>query len=414
MLGIDYNTALVLIGTATLGAAAGVVGALGLLRGRALLGDALAHATLPGICIAFLLFGRSFPILLAGALATGLLGVLTVAFLRARTPVREDAAIGIVLSVFFGFGLALSDHIQKNTPDGSQAGVTGFILGRTAGMIGTDVAVIAGCSVAVLIAVAILFKEFKLLCFDPEFAAVDGWPIARLDVGLMLLLAVTTVVGLPAVGVVLMVALLILPAAAARFWVSGLSAMLLLASCFGVATGVLGTILSASASDLPAGPLIVLAGSAIFLFSSLAAPQRGILARILDERQRRQQRVLQGLLSTLHDDGPEDSPRTATELIHQRDWSVRETRKILRECAAEGWVERDREGWRLTDSGRVRAARVVRTHRLWEHYLLTDANIDRDLIDPDAEVIEKILPKDVIARLESELIEAGRLPKESA
>ncbi len=411
---LDYNTAIVLGGTMMLGLASGIIGTLALLRRRALLGDALSHATLPGICIAFLVFGRSFGGLLAGALVTGILGVALVALLSRHTRLKEDTNIGIVLSVFFGAGIALSSHIQATAADGAQAGINSFILGKTAGMVRSDLVLIALAGLGVVAAVILLYKELKLLCFDPDFAAVEGWPVLRLDFLLMLLLAVTVVIGLPAVGVALMVALLILPAAAARFWVEGLAPMLGLAGTFGLATGAAGTFASAAAEALPAGPVIVLAGTAIFTLSMLFAPRRGLIARLLQRRSLRERRMLQALLRALYERNEESLPRcvpaSTAELAHKRAFGEREARRLLRSLRVAGWVAEEGGGWVLTPSGASHAAEVTRVHRLWEHYLRSSADIDRDLVDPDIEVIESVLPAREVERLEAELRAAGRLP----
>ncbi|MFQ5654017.1 MAG: metal ABC transporter permease, partial [Planctomycetota bacterium] len=334
MPGLEYNTRIVLAGTMTLGLAAGVIGSLALLRRRALLGDALSHATLPGVCLAFMLAGElRFELLLLGALVTGALGVVAVALITRHTRVREDAAIGIVLSVFFGAGIALSGIIQKRFTNAAQAGIDSFLLGRTAGIVQSDVLLIAGVAGALLLVVILFYKELKLLCFDPEFAAVDGWPVTRLDLLLMLLLAVTTVIGLPAVGVVLMVALLILPAAAARFWVEGLSAMLILAGSLGMATGAAGTLVSARADDLPAGPVIVLAGSALFLLSLLLGPRRGLIARTVMHLRERRASERKRLLRTVYEASEERLPERrwipVSELLASRSWSSPRLRGLL-------------------------------------------------------------------------------------
>ena len=206
---ISYNTAVVLLGTSLLGANAGLVGCFAVLRRRALTGDALAHAALPGLCLAFLAVGqRSRPALLLGAFVTGVLGVVVIAALRRWTRIKEDAAIGIVLSVFFGAGIVLSRLIQNRSSVGSKAGLDSYILGKTAGIIAQDVYLIAGVSLASLVLVLVLYKEFKLVVFDSGFASVQGWPVLGLDLLLMGLIALAVVFGLPAVGVVLMAALL--------------------------------------------------------------------------------------------------------------------------------------------------------------------------------------------------------------
>jgi manganese/zinc/iron transport system permease protein len=282
---IPYNTLVVLVGVGLLGTAAGLVGTFATLRRRALVGDALAHAALPGLCVAFLVIGeRWLPGLLLGALLSGLLGVGVIAFLRRFTRIKEDAAIGIVLSVFFGLGIVLSQMIQKQTTTGSKAGLDSYILGKTAGIVLADVQLIAGVSLLALLTLLLLYKEAKLLIFDPDFARVQGWPVVLIDFILMGLLAVVVVIGLPAVGVVLMAALLILPGSAARFWSERFGVVLTLAALFGLAMGVVGALLSAAAENLPTGPVIVLVGATIFLVSALFAPRRGLVARLIERR----------------------------------------------------------------------------------------------------------------------------------
>ena len=260
---LTYNTLIVLIGTGLLGANAGLVGSFAVLRRRALTGDALSHAALPGLCAAFLIAGRrSMPALLAGALVSGVLGVVVISGLRRATRVKEDAAIGIVLSVFYGLGIVLSRIVQDTEGVGNKAGLDSYILGKTAGIIAQDVLLIGGVSLVSLLAIVLLYKEFVITAFDPDFGRVQGWPVLRLDLVLMGLIALAVVFGLPMVGVVLMAALLILPGASARFWTDRLGPLLAIATAFGLTIGLAGTALSARYAGMPAGPVIVLVGSA--------------------------------------------------------------------------------------------------------------------------------------------------------
>lgn len=271
---LRYNTLIVLLGVGLLGAAAGPVGAFAVLRRRALVGDALAHASLPGLCLAFLIAGeRSLIALLLGALASGLLGVAVLAWLAKYTRIKEDAAVGVVLSVFFGAGIALSRVVQNTSAAGSKAGLDSYILGKTAGLLLFDVALLAGLAVVCLLVLALLYKELQLLAFDRDFAGVQGWPVARLDLLLLGLIAVVVVTGLPAVGVVMVAALLILPAATARFWTHRLHRLLIISGGIGLLTGVVGTLLTAALPKAPAGPVIVLVGSALFVLSAAAGPR---------------------------------------------------------------------------------------------------------------------------------------------
>ncbi len=282
----NYNMLVVLAGVSILGASCGVIGAFAVLRKRALTGDALSHAALPGLCIAFLLMGeRNLLAMLGGALVSGILGIAIISALGRWTRVKSDTAIGTVLTVFFGLGIVLLKMIQNMEGVGSKAGLDSYIFGKTAGMTRGDVYVILSASLMCLVVILLLYKEFQLVSFDADFARSLGWPVYGIDLLLMSLVAAAVVIGLPNVGVVLVSALLIMPGAAARFWTDHLRTMLVLAGIFGFVTGLIGTGLSASFSQLPAGPIIVLTGAAIFLGSLLFGRRRGVIARLMQQRQ---------------------------------------------------------------------------------------------------------------------------------
>ena len=227
----SYNTRLVVIGTSLLGLACGIIGAFLLLRKRSLMGDALSHATLPGIGIAFGVMvamggdGKSLPGLLFGATVSGVLGVLCMLAIRNTTRLRDDVAMGFVLSVFFGTGVAVLRMVQT-IPGAQAAGLESFIYGKAASMIFSDVLLISLVAVLATGTALLLLKEFTVLCFDEAFAASTGWPVLRLDILLLVLVTAVTVTGLQAVGLILIIAFLIIPAAAARFWTYRLSRML--------------------------------------------------------------------------------------------------------------------------------------------------------------------------------------------
>ena len=269
----NYILILVLTGVSLLGASAGLIGCFAVLRRRSLTGDALAHAALPGLCLAFLFLGeRNLPAMLFGALMAGLLGVSVISAIRRHTRIKEDAAIGIVLSVFFGLGVVLKRVIQR-VPGGSKAGLDSYIFGQSSGMSSADLYWIVGLTLLTLLAVVILYKEFQLVAFDSDFARAQGWPTVVLDLMLMGLIALAVVVGLPTVGVLMIASLLIVPAASARFWTERLANMLWLSAMFGVLSGILGTIMS-STFDLPTGPAIILTSSTLFLGSLILGSHR--------------------------------------------------------------------------------------------------------------------------------------------
>jgi manganese/zinc/iron transport system permease protein len=275
---LRYNTLVILGGTSLLGLVSGIVGSLTVLRRRALAGDALAHATLPGLCLAFILVEeRILPILLIGAGITGLLGLFSVSVISRNPRVKDDSALAIVLGVFFGLGIVLSRWIQNQTTEGSKAGLDSFLLGKTSGMILADVLLIALISVCVLVIIGALFKEFQLTLFDSSFAQATGWPVRFMDFLLMLLVGVVVVAGLPSVGVVLMTALLVIPAASARFWTNQLGKMCMISALTGMISCLCGVILSTVFEEMPSGALITVSATFCFCVSAVLAPCRGLL-----------------------------------------------------------------------------------------------------------------------------------------
>jgi manganese/zinc/iron transport system permease protein len=284
-----YNTTLVTVGSALLGANAGAIGTFVTLRRRALVSDAISHATLPGLVAAFIVMalatgdGRWLPGLMIGAVASAALGLWVVEWIGRNTRLDEDVAIGAVLSVFFGAGVVLLTVVQT-LAEGGQAGLTGFLLGATAGMRLIEAQVIAVLAVVTGIAILLLRRPFTLVCFDPTFAAATGIDVRRTDLALVGLLLMVIVIGLQVAGLVLVVALAIIPAVAARFWTERVGTMTAVAALFGAVSGHVGAALSAAGPALPTGPLIVLTGAAIFVVSILFGPARGVFATVLRRR----------------------------------------------------------------------------------------------------------------------------------
>lgn len=277
----DPNMQWILIGSMLLGLSSGVLGSFAYLRKQSLMGDALAHAALPGICISFMLTGsKSIGFFLIAAAIAGLIATFGIGYITRNTRIKQDTALGIVLSVFFGFGIVLLTQIQ-HSDSGNQSGLDKFLFGQAASMVLSDVVTMGVVALLLVLVCTILFKEFKLLSFDPGFARGLGFPVPFLDQFMMFLIVVAVVVGIQAVGVVLMSALLITPAVSARYWTERLGVMVVLSGLFGAMSGTVGTLLSATANDLPTGPLSVLAATLLFVLSVLFAPRRGVLAKIL-------------------------------------------------------------------------------------------------------------------------------------
>ncbi|HBE68837.1 MAG TPA: iron ABC transporter [Planctomycetaceae bacterium] len=404
----DYNTRVVVIGTALLGAASGIVGTFTLLRKRALTGDALSHATLPGIAIAFMVGvwmggdGKSMPQLLAGATVSGLLGVLCIAVLRKGTRLKEDTALGIVLSVFFGAGIALLG-ITQQFESGDPAGLEGFVLGKAASMRSVDAWMIGGVASLCLVVCGLGYKELRLLCFDDAFAGSRGYPVLLLDLVLMATVVGTTIVGLRAVGLVLMIALLIIPAAAARFWTDGLWQMILIAALIGSGGAIVGAGSSALLPRLPSGAMIVLSCASLFMVSLVFGKNRGLVVRLWRRLKLNATVDRHHLLRSLYEfsEAAEETLVDRRRLLEERSWVGLRLHRCIRACEADGLVVSVADQLKLTPKGCVEAKRLTREHRLWELYLIAHADIAPARVDRAADRIEHVLEPEVIAELES-------------
>lgn len=405
-----FNTNMVILGTALLGLAAGVIGVFMLLRKRSMTTDALSHATLPGIVIAFLIAerlgfeGRSLPVLLLGAAVTGVLGVVCIQAILRHSRLREDAAIGIVLSVFFGAGIVGLSYVQANAPSGS-GGLNTFIYGQAATLGLADVALMGGIAAAGIVAALLLLKEFTLVCFNDAFARVDGWPVRAIDMAMLGLVVLVTVAGLQAAGLVLVVAMLIIPAVAARFWTDRLWVLIIAAGAIGASSGYLGSVLSALLPRKPAGAVIVLTAGAFFVVSFVGAPKRGVLAASARRLGLTLRIAGDHLLEAGHE--AESGALSKNELrqtARERGWSA-----ALRVLVVL-WLRRARlvtgtgaGGLRLTAGGLERGERVARNHALWEQYLISHADVAPSHVDWSVDQVEHVLSEDLVRELEAEL-----------
>lgn len=277
----DPNMQWILISCTLLGLSSGIIGCFSYLRKQSLMGDTLAHAALPGICIAFMLTGtKSILYFLIGAGLAGVAATFGIGWITRHSRIKHDAAMGIVLSSFFGLGIVLLTLVQHGGY-GNQAGLDKFLFGQAASMVGSDVLTLSIVSLILVSVCYFLFKQFKLVSFDPGFAKGIGYPVAFYEQLLMLLMVVAVVVGIQAVGVILVASLIITPAVSARYWTDRLGVMVVVSGIFGAISGATGAIASSTAASLPTGPLTVLAATALFGLSLLLGSKRGIIVRRL-------------------------------------------------------------------------------------------------------------------------------------
>lgn len=273
----DYTIRIVALGSLLLGLISGTLGSFSVLRKQSLIGDMVSHAALPGIGLSFLIIGsKNTEWLLLGAFLAGWIGTIIINIVHKNSKIKYDSALGMILSVFFGFGLVLLTYIQK-LPNSNQAGLETFLFGQASTLIQRDVVIMGIVAVLTIVPVILLWKELKLLSFDPDFCNIIGFSTKKLDFLLTTLIVIAVVVGLQSVGVVLMSAMLIAPAVAGRQWTNKLWIMVVLSSIFGALSGITGTILSSSIPRMPTGPIIVIVVTFIAFFSMLFAPKRGLV-----------------------------------------------------------------------------------------------------------------------------------------
>ena len=405
----DPNVRYVVLGTLLLTTSAAVVGSFALLKKKVLVGDAVAHAVLPGVCISFLLTGTKNSMhLFGGAFATGWLSLVLIDAISHHSKLKEDTAIALILSVTFGIGILLLTAIQ-HSGNAAQVGLSNFLFGKAAALVSHDLKTLAILSVVLITTVLLFFKEFTLVAFDKAFAQAMGLPVRRLELLLTSLTVLAIVVGIRAVGILLMSAMLITPAAAARFWTHHLPTMVLLAAVLGMFAGVSGAFVSYMAPALPTGPWVVLVISFIAYVSFLFAPRKGLWARKLQKRRHQQKTLAENILKLFYELGEPSKEfytyRHPKTLLQHRPMPTKTLLKGLKRLQKQQLLQRQHQGWSLTEAGKKQGYAVCQRHRLWEMYLNRYLHIKTDHVHEDAESIEHILTPALVQELSQSLQE---------
>ena len=400
----DVNIRYVALGTVLLGASSAIVGCFTFLRKKALVGDTIAHSILPGICLSFIIFKTKDPLmLLFGAMISGWISVYLVDYISAKSKIKPDTAIGLVLSVFFGVGILLLTYIQ-HSGNAAQAGLDKFLFGKAASLVQNDVITFGIVSVLLIGTIILFFKQFSLISFDINFAKTIGIPVRMFEVALSTLTVLAVAIGIQTVGVVLMAAMLITPAAAARFWTDKLKVMIVIASIIGSFSGLFGAFISYTAPSMPTGPWIVVVLSFIAIGSLLVAPKNGAISKIKRQQKNKQKILEDNILKLFYKLGEKENDffknRSITQLKNQREIEENKFLKGLKILKKKNLVIHINDQWVLTQEGKLAGMRIVRIHRLWELYLTTYLRIAPDHVHEDAETIEHIITPEMELKLE--------------
>jgi manganese/zinc/iron transport system permease protein len=403
----EPNTRYVVLGSILLGASSAIVGCFTFLQKRALVGDAVAHSVLPGVCGAFLMAGTKNPLfLILGAFVSGWLSIICMNLITRYSKLKEDTAVALILSVFFGFGVMLLTYIQQSG-NASQSGLESFLFGKAAALVGSDVWVFGGLAALMLLLVGLFYKEFIIVIFHKNFAQTIGLPIVAIEILLTTLTVLAVVVGIQSVGVVLMAAMLVTPAAAARFWTDKLHYMLFISAGFGALAAIGGAFVSYIQTQMPTGPWIVLVASAIAMFSFFFAPNKGIVARRRRQYLYKKQILEENILKAIyHDIEKSETKKTISSLEDigiQRHFKPILLKNTLQKLTRRQFIEKNKNGWQLTEKGNIKAKRLVKLHRLWELYLTEFVRLAPDHVHEAAEALEHILTPEIEAQLEARL-----------
>lgn len=399
----DVNIRYVALGTVLLGASSAIVGCFTFLRKKALVGDTIAHSILPGICLSFIIFKTKDPLmLLLGAMVSGWISVYLVDYISAKSKIKPDTAIGLVLSVFFGVGVLLLTFIQ-HSGNAAQAGLDKFLFGKAASLVQDDVITFGIVSILLIGTIILFFKQFSLISFDLNFAKAIGLPVRMFEVLLSTLTVLAVAIGIQTVGVVLMAAMLITPAAAARFWTDKLKVMIVIASVIGAFSGLFGAFISYTAPSMPTGPWIVVVLSFIAIGSLLVAPKNGAISKMRKQQKNRRKILQDNILKLLYKLGEKENDyfknRSMIKLKNHREIPKNKFIRGLKILKKKNQVAHVNDQWVLTEEGKQAGMRIVRIHRLWELYLTTYLRIAPDHVHEDAETIEHIITPEMELKL---------------
>ena len=431
-----HNLRVIYLGVCSLGIAAGMLGCFLLFRKRSLLSDTVGHATLPGVAGGFLLSSLLYPgegknifILMLGALVFGWLSVQVVQWMIQHTRLRQDAALAVSLTGFYALGVVLLSVIQKSgLPDSS--GLEYYLYGMVASMVQTEAWILCGTAVAATLLTTLLLKELNALCFDEGYAQTQGLPHRWLDETLMTLCLIVAIVGLQTVGLLLIMALFIIPPATARLWTNSLKKTLAISALVGALGSLIGALVSSEVEHMPAGAAIILATSLLFFLSLLIGRRKGLLSRHLEyyaiERRLAENQYLRAVFDGLEAQqqvrlfcGLKFSRKLAMtdflirDTLAKRNWTTTKQSAITRSLLKQGLLTlTGTESAALTDKGLNRAIETAKTHRLTEMYLLEHAEVAQKNVHQYVERIEEITTPEIAndlrdlfeERLQQELI----------
>lgn len=396
-----------LIGTILLSLSSSMVGSFTMLRKQSLITDVIAHSVFPGVCLGFLLTNeRNLLVILLCASITGWIASLFVEWFKKHPKIAPDTASAITLSTFFGGGVMLLVYLINSPTQSVKSGISSFLYGSVIGISNQDI-IIFFCIVILLISLIFLFyKELVVFSFDERFAQSIGYPISFLKILLSIITVIAIVIGIQAVGVILIASLLITPSVIARFWTHRINWLIVLACGIGVSCALIGTTISYHL-EVSTGPWIVMTISTVALISFLFAPQKGIISKVIRHKRFKKTMTQENMLKALYHYFESKSLNNAFSIKEVINFKVSqhptEVNKTLNALTKQGYLTQSKTSWNLTKIGFEKGQRLVKLHRLWELYLTEYLNIQIDHVHEDADSIEHIITPEIEKQLEEKL-----------
>ncbi|MDN3670741.1 iron chelate uptake ABC transporter family permease subunit [Echinicola jeungdonensis] len=400
----DPNVMMVVTGICLLSISSAMVGTFTFLDKKALVGDAISHAVLPGVCLAFMFAGTKNPYwIVSGAFVTGAISTYAITWITNTTKLKEDTVIAAVLSIFFGIGIVMMTQLQQ-TGNAALSGLDHFIFGNAISIVKEDLWVYGLLAFAVITTILFFYKEFQVMVFNKSFAQSVGLPIKSLEFLFNSLMVLAVVTGIQAIGVVLMAALLITPAAAARFWTDRLDRTLMIAVGFALFSGITGAYISFILPHMPTGPWVVIVLSLLAFLSFFFSFNKGVLTRWMAKRKYQRKIHTDHILKSLYNSREKGMEGIALDTLRHHFPGIKSSiNSSIKELEGKGYVTKNEYIIDLTEKGLIEAKRIVRLHRLWELYLTEYMNIAPDHVHESAEKMEHIITPELEAKLDERL-----------
>jgi len=387
-----------LIASVTIGISCGLIGTYIMLRRMSLIGDALAHAVLPGVVVSFMVAGKSEVALFIGAVVSGILTVLLIGFVNRNSKIKEDTSIGIIFTGAFALGILLVSQLKQVHID-----LSSYLFGDVLGVSTGDITLSMIIMVVIIFCIVLFYKQLLLTSFDPTMAMTIGISTTLVHYMLMTLLSMSIVAGLQSVGVILIIAMLITPPATAYLLSNNLKKILLLSAMFGTISAITGLYLSYH-FNFASGASIVLVAVALFMLAFLFSPKEGVVTKLIRRRSASKMVLIEDVikLSYRFKDEP-GKTELVDKIANELGISNGRVEATIKTLIGKALMLRTNGTYNLTDEGVKYALRLVRTHRLWETYITNKNVVDIEHIHPEAEKVEHVLTEDMVDELDEEL-----------